>query len=391
MTIAVYHNLQSGGAKKAIFEVVAALQRRGHVIDVFQPDTANTAFYNLNDVARRVTILPTHPWPGLRMFGPIREEQRTAKQAAAAINAGQYDGVIVTNSSLVQHPYIMRYLAKPFLLITQEYLRVYYERRERRALAAHSSSPPSAVRVLTNAIVTNIIAHIDRTNMRSGQKKIIANSRFAQQSLARAYGVQAEVYYCGVASAYKPSTTGEREHAVVSVGALDPFKGHEFIIASLAHVPANLRPHLIIVADRSAQPDYARRLIQLGHDQGVSVEIRSAISETELARLYASVKLTLAGNILEPFGLAPIESMACGTPVVAVREGGLSETVIDGTTGVMTERDPEHFGQAITRLLMDEAERQRLGAAGPAYVAKQFSWDTYAQRLEQDLKHFAHG
>ncbi len=390
MTIAVYHNLQSGGAKKAIFEVVAALQRRGHRIDVYQPDTANSNFYDLTSVATTVTVLPTRPHHWMRIFGALLEERRTAKLAAAMIEAKKYDGVIVTNSSLVQHPYIMRYLKQPFVLITQEYLRMYYERRERRAIDRQSPHPSTRMKALVDGLYAKFIASIDRTNLKRGHKKIIVNSKFAGQCFERAYHVPNEVYYCGVADEFKPNTVVQRTNTVVSIGALDPFKGHDFIIRSLAHVPPAIRPTLIVVADRTRQPEYAEFLEKLAHEKGVPIELQRNVSQAAIVSLLQQAKVTLCGNILEPFGLVPIESMACGTPVIAVREGGLQETVVDGVTGILTDRDQEHFGAAITKLLTDDAERERLGKNGPTYVAKKFSWASYAKKLEQDFNELRH-
>jgi glycosyltransferase involved in cell wall biosynthesis len=73
--------------------------------------------------------------------------------------------------------------------------------------------------------------------------------------------------------------------------------------------------------------------------------------------------------------------MACGTPVIAVREGGVRETVIGGETGVLVDRDEAIFSQSLARLLCDHAERERFGRAGPSYVAKSWNWGASVQNL----------
>jgi starch synthase len=87
--------------------------------------------------------------------------------------------------------------------------------------------------------------------------------------------------------------------------------------------------------------------------------------------------------------------MACGTPVVATRVGGIPEAVADGVTGILVPfeqrpspdfdpRDPERFARdlaaAIDRLLADPEARSRMGAAGRERVEKGFSWESIARR-----------
>jgi glycosyltransferase involved in cell wall biosynthesis len=73
--------------------------------------------------------------------------------------------------------------------------------------------------------------------------------------------------------------------------------------------------------------------------------------------------------------------MASGTPVVAVREAGPIETVVDGQTGFLVDRDPAMLGEAVLRILGDAPLRSKLGAAGRDHVVSSFSWDRSAEQL----------
>jgi glycosyltransferase involved in cell wall biosynthesis len=78
--------------------------------------------------------------------------------------------------------------------------------------------------------------------------------------------------------------------------------------------------------------------------------------------------------------------MACGTPVVAVAEGGVRESVRDGRTGLLTQRDPHRFAHALSTLLDDEAMQARLGATGVSTVRSCWTWaDAYHRFM--DLVH----
>lgn len=89
------------------------------------------------------------------------------------------------------------------------------------------------------------------------------------------------------------------------------------------------------------------------------------------AELLAACDALVLPSRREGLGVAALEAMACGRPVLASRVGGLAETVRDGETGLLVApEDPDALAEAIARLLGDVALRERLGAAGPARVAK---------------------
>jgi D-inositol-3-phosphate glycosyltransferase len=77
----------------------------------------------------------------------------------------------------------------------------------------------------------------------------------------------------------------------------------------------------------------------------------------------------------EPFGIVPLEAMACGRPVVAAAVGGLTDTVVDGVTGVhVPPRDPDHLAGVLRELLADPAHRRRLGDAGAERARRRYRW-----------------
>jgi glycosyltransferase involved in cell wall biosynthesis len=82
----------------------------------------------------------------------------------------------------------------------------------------------------------------------------------------------------------------------------------------------------------------------------------------------------------EGFGLPPVEAMAAGVPVVASKAGAIVETVVDGETGILVEKnDPFALAQAILRLLEDDSLRETMGRAGRRRALQQFTWDKIAR------------
>ena len=87
----------------------------------------------------------------------------------------------------------------------------------------------------------------------------------------------------------------------------------------------------------------------------------------------------------EHFGFGPLEAMAAGKPVVAVRSGGPMETVLDGETGLLCEPTPQAFAEAVARLISDPVEADRMGRAGRRRVREKFSLNAFGRRLEAVL------
>ena len=89
----------------------------------------------------------------------------------------------------------------------------------------------------------------------------------------------------------------------------------------------------------------------------------------------------------EPFGLAALEAMACGVPVVASAVGGLLDTVVSGVTGLFAHpRDPRSIADATNKLLGDERRRHAMGRAGAERVRHCYSWQRIAELTEHSYR-----
>jgi glycosyltransferase involved in cell wall biosynthesis len=103
---------------------------------------------------------------------------------------------------------------------------------------------------------------------------------------------------------------------------------------------------------------------------------RGFVQHDELQRLYDRAAVVACPSRREGFGVACLEAMAHGRPVVATRVGGLQDLVVDGETGILVPpRDPSALRDALERLLGDPELRRRLGAAGRERARAHFSWD----------------
>ncbi|MBG0561260.1 glycosyltransferase [Actinoplanes aureus] len=172
---------------------------------------------------------------------------------------------------------------------------------------------------------------------------------------------------------------------ILTVARLVERKGIEDSIRALAAVPG---AELVVVggppAARLGDDPYARRLRALAEHcrVGDRVRLAGAVAAHEMPQWYRSADVVAATPWYEPFGLTPLEAMACGVPVVATAVGGLTDTVVDGVTGdLVPPRDPRALAVALRRLVGDEVRRFAYAAAAADRAASSYSWPRVAERL----------
>jgi glycosyltransferase involved in cell wall biosynthesis len=227
------------------------------------------------------------------------------------------------------------------------------------------------------------LARLDHQNVKAATR-VLVNSHYSRETLYRTYGIFAHVAYLGVDTEKFRPLGLPRENFVLSVGALNPRKGFDFLIESLAFLEASQRPQLVIVSN--FQDARERQFLEkLATEKQVRVTFKAMIPDEDLVRLYNQAQLTLYAPIMEPFGFVPLESMACGTPVVGVREAGVRETVRDGVTGVLTEREPRLMAVAIRDLLNAPALITEYSAKARKNTVTHWSWEHAITTLEHFL------
>ncbi|WP_459545458.1 glycosyltransferase [Nocardia sp. X0981] len=119
------------------------------------------------------------------------------------------------------------------------------------------------------------------------------------------------------------------------------------------------------------------RLQRIAVECGVADRVRllGQVPRVRMPELLRSADAVVCTPWYEPFGMVPLEAMACGTPVVAGAVGGMLDTVADGVTGRLVAPEPEPVARALRALLADPAHRRELGAAGRRRVCAHYSWD----------------
>jgi len=186
---------------------------------------------------------------------------------------------------------------------------------------------------------------------------------------------------------------GAQRRRIVAVGRLVERKGFGNVLEALGSLP-DTEAVLAGGPERGAlgADPQARRLRALARRLGVAdrVELRGRVARAELPALLRSADVVVCAPWYEPFGIVPLEAMACGVPVVASAVGGLTDTVVDGVTGLhVPPRRPVELAAALLPLLEDSERRRRLGAAGAHRARERYGWDRVAAATLRVLRELA--
>ncbi|BBE23158.1 glycosyl transferase [Arthrobacter sp. MN05-02] len=210
-------------------------------------------------------------------------------------------------------------------------------------------------------------------------------------------GSRVSIAPCGVDlelfTPHGPVEDRGRPHRIVSVGRLVPRKGMDLAIRSLRELAAMGRDdvELVIVggAGNSAgledDPE-AQRLRALAVELGVGdrVVLRGQVSRAEMPAVLRSADAVVCAPWYEPFGIVPLEAMACGVPVIAAAVGGLVDTVVDGKTGLhVPPQDSAAIAAAIADIVGDPGWARELGDNGYRRVKARYSWSRIAADTEK--------
>jgi glycosyltransferase involved in cell wall biosynthesis len=393
--IAIFHNLPSGGAKRALYSFVKYLKNAGNQVDVHVPSTANENYLPLKDIVDGFYIYPVRR----TMMGVISSSfryilprsfvdlKRAQERIADEINVGPYDVVFSEQDQFTMTPFLLRRLKKPTVYYCQQPSRVQELVLQEVVWAAFPMPPVPAYKRIWRAYLKSLditAPKIDKENA-SHAKYILTNSYFSRETILRAYGLNSFVSYLGIdADLFRPLSL-PKGNFVLSVGECRPHKGYDFTIRSLSLIDELRRPKMVIVSN-STTPAWEAHLVRMAAGLRVDLEVKKSISDSELVCLYNRARLFVDAAILEPFGLAPLEAMACGTPVVAVKEGGLRESVLHNETGILTPRDEGAFAQATTDLLENDEQRERMGCRGVEVVRSFWTVRQAGERLEAHLR-----
>lgn len=403
MKIAVWQNLPGGGGKRALYYHIQGLLQRGHMVEAWCPPTADQDYLPLNNLIHEHVVpmrwkeidlsqsnfLDKVSWVLNSRSRNIKELDSHCRQCAEEINRANFDLFFANSSLFLAVAPIARYVKIPKVIYLQEPSRPLYEATPKWPWIPPAlptgfwQRPGSLIKYfedVTRIKYNGILAREESINI-SAYDAVLVNSFFSRESMLRAYGVNARVCYLGVDANLFTDRHQHRDDFIVGIGSIMPLKNIEFVIKALSLV-RGVRPRLIWIGNQSSL-SYLNQLTQLAASLHVDFEPRQTISDETLIDILNRAAMMVYAPRLEPFGFSPLEANACGLPVVAVAEGGIRETVIDGVNGLLVESDEKAMALAIERLRDDKDFAESLGQNGRKIVVEKWALSSAIDRLEQ--------
>lgn len=251
---------------------------------------------------------------------------------------------------------------------------------KRRHQGAQDTSPPERV-----ARESDLAASVDR---------VIATCRdeVAELVALGVSGDRVDVVPCGVDVGHfrpGPPPAGPVPR-ILTVSRLVPRKGVDTVIRALGRLSvAGPAPELVVAGGPTAatldEDAEVARLRAIAAAEGVADRVRfvGRVTPAGMPDLLRSADAVACLPAYEPFGLVPLEAMACGRPVVGSAVGGLLDTIVPGQTGdLVPPRDPEKLAVTLRDLLGDRARRKRYGEAGRRRATQLYDWQHVVARTE---------
>lgn len=358
-----------GGPIYSVHGLCSALVRRGHDVEVF---TTNVDGLGVSDVPIAQNVM----LDGVRVMyfetGPGRRIYRSpAMGRELSRRLGAFDVV---------------HLHSVFLWPTAAAAAI-----ARRAHIPYVLSPrgmlvPELIQRKSRLLKTAWITLFERRNV-AGAASVHVTAELEAQDLARLGLRSARVDVIPNGFDLPPESRislDARDHdkqpTVLCLGRISWKKGLDRLIAAMAHVPGC---QLQIAGNDDEQ--CIPRLRELAKAVGVQDRVKflgPLHGEAKWTALRRADVFALASHS-ENFGMAVLEAMACGVPVVVTPEVGLAKVVTDLGAGLVASGAPEEFGGAILRLVLDPELRRKMGAAGCLGARERFAWAAIASKMEE--------
>ena len=175
----------------------------------------------------------------------------------------------------------------------------------------------------------------------------------------------------------------ENCYAILTVARLHKYKGLEYLIEAMRFLQDQIPEAKLYILGKGPEEENLKKLVKKLGLEGKVEFIREAIPNYEMPFLYSECDVYVQPSIIEPYGIAVLEAMACGKPVVGTKVGGMVDTIKEGETGFIVE--PGNAEEIADRLkiLRDGDKRAEMGKRARKWVVDNFDWMVVGKRYKE--------
>jgi glycosyltransferase involved in cell wall biosynthesis len=354
MKIAIYHNLEKGGALNSLINTAKILSKN-NTIDIYchQEIVPKNLFQNIHIYKlKKTTNLFNHL---KQIFFELKE---TNKKIATDINEKEYDLVLIFQCLLTQTPYILKFLKRNTKSI-------YFLNEPKREFYENTSFDYFSIKKIFIRIIRSLIRLVDLDNTKYA-KLIISNSYFSYNKIKKIYNQNSFIVYPGFKTIKPTKTTVKNNNKFVSIGLFSKIKGHTFSLKQLS----DQINKITIIGRHSDEYSIIKRVAKKNN-----VLVNEIATENDKDKIKELKKNTfyLANNENEPFGITTLEASTNGLFVLGKNEGGTCEIIKNGLDGILYPNNIEISRLAVKNLL----ELKYI----TYYKTNTIDWNAYVNKL----------
>jgi len=166
------------------------------------------------------------------------------------------------------------------------------------------------------------------------------------------------------------------------VGRIDPLKGLDQLLRALTYIKSNEAPKLIIVGGDQHSQDEVHALQRMARELRIEERVGfvGTVAQEKLPLYYSAADICVIPSYYESFGMVALESLSCGTPIVATDVGGMRHIIRNNEAGrIVEDNTPRQLAGNISDLLSEEDQARHVDIRRAAIA--EFSWANIADRI----------
>ena len=316
MKIAIYHNLEKGGALNQLIEIAKILQTNNNIDLYSSQDNIDTKIIN------KKYIFPLCKTNNIiqHLHQIFIEKNKIDQQIGELINKNNYDLVLIFPCLLTQSPYILKFLDN------KNSINLYFFTEPKREFYEQTSFDYFNIKKIITRTARYGIKLIDKNNCKKA-KNIIANSYYTASQLKKIYNKKSFVIYPGLVNKIN-EISSTKNNKILSVGLHSYIKGHDFSIKQLN----NLNKTLTLLGRKTKE---TKKIINIAKNNNVKVNFIFTENDNQKNNIYSKYGLFLSNSKKEPFGITTLEATSSGCYVLGINYGGTPEIIDHGINGFL--------------------------------------------------------